>query len=53
MQQRIELAKRLLKKADTSIANVALSCGFNSQSHLGKYFRAMTGMTPKAYRQNK
>ena len=53
MQQRIELAKRLLKKADMSIADIALDSGFNSQSHLGKYFRQMTGMTPKDYRQNR
>ena len=51
MQQRIELAKRLLKQ-DLAIADIALDCGFNSHSHLGKYFRAMTGMTPKAYRQD-
>lgn len=48
MQQRIERAKRLLKKADMSIADIALECGFNSQSHLGKYFRKITGMTSKA-----
>ena len=52
MQQRIELAKQLLKKEDIPIADIALDCGFNSQSHLGKYFRAITGMTPKAYRHN-
>lgn len=51
MQQRVELAKRLLKQ-DRAIADIALDCGFNSHSHLGKYFRTMTGMTPKAYRQN-
>ena len=51
MQQRIELAKQLLKQ-DVSIADIALDCGFNSHSHLGKYFRQMTGMTPKAYRQD-
>ena len=51
MQQRIELAKQLLKQ-DLAIADIALECGFNSHSHLGKYFRAMTGMTPKAYRQD-
>lgn len=51
MQQRIEKAKQLLKKANLPISNIALDCGFNSQSHLGKYFRAITGMTPKAYRQ--
>ena len=51
MQQRIELAKRLLKQ-DLAIADIALDCGFNSHSHLGKYFRTITGMTPKAYRQD-
>ena len=50
MQKRIELAQQLLKK-DISIADIALSCGFNSQSHLGKYFRKMTGTTPSAYRK--
>lgn len=52
MQQRIELAKQLLKRKDIAIADVALNCGFNSQSHLGKYFRQITGMTPKTYRQS-
>ena len=51
MQQRVELAKRWLKQ-DRAIADIALDCGFNSHSHLGKYFRAMTGMTLKAYRQD-
>jgi AraC family transcriptional regulator len=50
MQQRIELAKHLLRKTDRSIADIALDCGFNSQSHLGKYFRQLTGMTPREYR---
>lgn len=53
IQQRIELAKRLLEKADRSITDIALNCGFNSQSHLGRYFRAITGMTPRAYRLDK
>lgn len=52
MQQRIERAKQLLKTADISITDIALDCGFNSQSHLGKYFRQLTGITPKAYRQS-
>lgn len=51
MQQRIELAKQLLKKANLPITDIALNCGFNSHAHLTKYFRAMTGMTPRAYRQ--
>ena len=53
VQQRIELAKQLLSQENVSIADVALNCGFNSHSHLGKYFRQITGMTPKAYRQDR
>lgn len=52
VEQRIELAKRLLKKENRAIADIALDCGFSSQSHLGKYFRQLTGITPKAYRQS-
>lgn len=52
MQQRIELAKQLLVKAEISISDVAMMCGFNSHAHLSKYFRQFVGMTPKAYRQS-
>ncbi|MEM8723182.1 MAG: AraC family transcriptional regulator [Cyanobacteria bacterium P01_G01_bin.39] len=52
MQQRIELAKQLLLKADTSISDIALECGFNSHAHMSKYFRNYVGMTPKNYRQS-
>lgn len=50
LQQRIERAKQLLKQRDRSIADIALTCGFNSHSHLSKQFRQITGTTPKAYR---
>lgn len=52
LQQRIERAKQLLKQTDQSIMEIALSCGFNSHSHLSKQFRQFTGMTPKVYRGN-
>lgn len=52
MQQRIEKAKQLLKDTDIPIADIALDCGFSSQSHLGKYFRQLTGITPRKYRQD-
>ncbi|BAZ17802.1 AraC family transcriptional regulator [Calothrix sp. NIES-4071] len=48
--QRVERAKSLLKKADLSITEIAYLCGFNSHSHLGKYFRQIIGITPKMYR---
>lgn len=50
LQQRVERAKTLLKHTDKPIAAIALECGFNSHSHLGRKFRQLTGMTPKAYR---
>lgn len=50
LQQRIELAKQLLKQTDQSIIDIASLCGFNSHSHLSKQFRQLTGITPKAYR---
>lgn len=49
--QRVEKAKQLLKNSDLSLSEVALQCGFNSQSHLGQWFRQITGVTPRAYRK--
>ena len=42
IQQRVERAK--------SVTEIAFLCGFNSHSHFGKYFRQLTGFTPKQYR---
>jgi AraC family transcriptional regulator len=52
LQQRVEQAKYLLKNSKFAIAEIALQCGFNSQSHLGKSFREITGITPSNYRKN-
>lgn len=49
-QQRIEWAKQLLKEKSRSIAEIALECGFSSQSHLTRVFRQFAETTPKAYR---
>ncbi|WP_428843098.1 helix-turn-helix domain-containing protein [Sphaerothrix gracilis] len=32
------------------VGAIAQECGFNSYSHLGRKFRHLTGITPKAYR---
>jgi AraC family transcriptional regulator len=52
LQQRVEQAKQLLKGSKLAIAEIALQCGFNSQSHLSKHFREAIGMTPSDYRKN-
>jgi AraC family transcriptional regulator len=51
IQQRVELAKQLLKCRDVAISEVALACGFANQSHFTKHFRKLTRITPKAYRE--
>ena len=50
-QQRIKQAKQLLKERKLAIAEIALECGFASQSHLNKVFCSYVGMTPKSYRE--
>lgn len=47
---RIERAKALLCQEGTSIADVALQCGFSHQEHLTRMFRRFTGTTPGRYR---
>ena len=53
MQQRVEHAKKLLNQHHFSISEIAIQCGFNSQSHFTHQFRKLTGVTPKAYRQKR
>jgi AraC family transcriptional regulator len=52
IQQRVERAKQLLKNAEFVIADIALQCGFASQSHFTRHFRQITGLTPKVYRES-
>ncbi|WP_017660335.1 helix-turn-helix domain-containing protein [Baaleninema simplex] len=51
LQQRVERAKQLLKHSQLPISDIALQCGFNSQSHLSHAFRKLTGVTPSVYRK--
>jgi len=51
LQQRINKAKQLLKQRQLAITDVALECGFANQTHFTKYFRKLTGFTPRAYRE--
>lgn len=51
MNCRIEQARKYLQEG-LEIAEVALQCGFFDQSHLHRYFKAMTTLTPKEYQVN-
>ncbi len=47
--RRLRRARALLRGREP-IAQIAAACGFSSQSHLTRAFKAATGMTPAAYR---
>jgi AraC family transcriptional regulator len=50
LRRRIERAREMLRQSDKTILEVALSCGFSSQSHFSGAFRLLTGLTPRKYR---
>ena len=50
LDERLARARAMLLGGNSSIAEVALACGFSSQSHLGTAFRAAHGLTPRQYR---
>ncbi|MET9149314.1 helix-turn-helix domain-containing protein [Streptomyces sp. NPDC058319] len=48
---RVDHARRLLRAApERTVASVAYACGFGGESQLHRAFRAVTGLTPGAYR---
>ncbi len=48
---RVEAARRLLTESRLAIAQVALRCGFSSQSHLGSVLMKKYGVTPAVVRR--
>lgn len=50
-ERRVSRAGTLLADPGMSIADVAVSTGFCDQSHLTREFRRVTGLTPKAWRE--
>ncbi|VEP16635.1 hypothetical protein H1P_4780001 [Hyella patelloides LEGE 07179] len=48
---RLEKAKYLLVHTDIPIIEIAFLVGFNSQSHLHRYFKLSYGITPKSFRR--
>jgi AraC-like DNA-binding protein len=51
MQRRTDKAKELLRNLETPLAEIALACGFASQSHLTRVFNAIAGATPGQWRR--
>jgi AraC family transcriptional regulator len=50
LERRIQAALGRLEKHHSSLAEVALDCGFGSQAHFTRVFRRHTGLTPGDYR---
>ena len=48
---RLDRAKALLEKSDSSLAEIALTCGFSSQSRMCKVFRNREGVAPGQFRR--
>jgi len=47
---RIEEARKQLVNSNTPIVDIALNCGFSSQSYFSKIFKARTGFSPNTFR---
>ncbi|MDX2321816.1 MAG: AraC family transcriptional regulator [Moritella sp.] len=47
---RIEQVKLRLVNKRASMADIALQCGFANQSHMGRYFKKLVGISPRQYR---
>ena len=52
IRQRIECAKALLRGNESTLAEIALICGFCDQSHFNRTFKRFTGMAPGQYRSH-
>ena len=50
LQEKVGLTKNLLTYSPYTYSEIAAYLGFSSQSHLGKAFRRLTGLTLKQYR---
>ena len=51
LRVRLDAATRLLRDPALSVAQVAHACGYSDHSAFTRTFRAVTGLSPQAYRQ--
>lgn len=52
-RKRLETASAMLLKPDTSIAEVAIACGYPTVTYFNRIFRKFKGMTPSEFRKSK
>jgi len=51
LQRRIERAQHMLRNTQRPLSEIARLVGFSDQSHLGRHFRRITGLSPNAMRR--
>lgn len=49
---RLERAKRLLRASDQSVKEIAIGCGFGSESYFSRVFKQQLGQPPGQWRRN-
>jgi AraC family transcriptional regulator len=52
LERRLSTAQQLLRESRMLLADIALQCGFSSQTHMNDVFRKRLGITPLEYRRN-
>ena len=52
-ERRIERARQLINESHHSLADIAVECGFGTQSRLTTTFKRRTGFTPAEYRRGR
>lgn len=49
---RVEMAKQLLAETDLTLKEIAVRCGYSTESYFMKQFKNVTDITPTAYRRS-
>ena len=52
LERRLNAAQQLLRQSTMLLADIALQCGFSSQTHMNDVFRKRLGVTPLEYRRD-
>jgi len=49
---RIDRVKNMCSSSPLSLTEISLDCGFSNQSHMGRTFKKLVGVSPREYRKN-
>lgn len=52
LKNKIVQAKHMLLHSSLTLPAIASACGFVDQSHLGRWFKRLTGISPKAWQRS-